>query len=81
LGTWRTATHNVENISYTMLITAVVETGLYGYYTDDPAARRDPLTGVEAADLAAAINELLERATGTRQRSSPEESHSPLRTR
>lgn len=31
---------------------------------DDPAARRDALTGVEAAGLAVAINELLERATG-----------------
>src|SRR6266478_2526711 len=56
--------HDVmENISYTMLITVVVGTGLYGYYVDDQAAR-DPLTGVEAAGLAVAINELVERATG-----------------
>lgn len=54
----------MESLSYTMLITAVVGTGLYGYYIDDPAARRDPLTGVEAAGLAVAINELVERATG-----------------
>jgi hypothetical protein len=54
----------MESLSYTMLITAVVGTGLYGYYVDDPAARRDPLTGVEAAELAVAINELVERATG-----------------
>jgi len=57
--------HDVmENLSYTMLIAAVVGTGLYGYYTDDPAARRDALTGVEGAGLAVAINELVERATG-----------------
>jgi hypothetical protein len=54
----------MENLSYTLLITAVVGTGLYGYYVDDPAARRDALTGVEAAGLAVAINELIERATG-----------------
>lgn len=54
----------IESLSYTMLITAVVGTGLYGYYVDDPAARRDALTGVEAAGLAVAINELVERATG-----------------
>jgi hypothetical protein len=54
----------MESLSYTMLITAVVGTGLYGYYVDDAAARRDPLTGVEAAGLAVAINELVERATG-----------------
>ena len=54
----------MESLSYTMLITAVVGTGLYGYYIDDPAARRDALTGVEAAGLAVAINELVERATG-----------------
>jgi hypothetical protein len=34
-----------------MLITAVVGTGLYGYYVDDPAARRDALTGVEAVSV------------------------------
>ncbi|HJU09875.1 MAG TPA: hypothetical protein VJ728_03310, partial [Candidatus Binataceae bacterium] len=39
----------MESLSYTMLITAVVGTGLYGYYVNDPAARRDALTGVEAA--------------------------------
>jgi hypothetical protein len=54
----------MESLSYTMLITAVVGTGLYGYYVDDRAARRDALTGVEAAGLAVAINELVERATG-----------------
>jgi hypothetical protein len=54
----------MESLSYTMLITAVVGTGLYGYYVDDPAARRDALTGVEAAGLAVAVNELVERATG-----------------
>jgi hypothetical protein len=54
----------MESLSYTILITAVIGTGLYGYYVDDPAARRDALTGVEAAGLAVAINELLERATG-----------------
>jgi len=54
----------MEILSYTMLITAVAGTGLYGYYIDDPAARSDPLTGVEAAGLAVAINELVERATG-----------------
>jgi hypothetical protein len=55
---------DMEALSYTLLITAVVGTGLYGYYIDDPAARRDGLTGVEAAGLAVAINELVERATG-----------------
>jgi hypothetical protein len=55
---------NMEALSYTMLLTAVIGTGLYGYYVDDPAARRDPLTGVEGAGLAVAINELVERATG-----------------
>jgi hypothetical protein len=54
----------MESLSYTMLITAVTATGLYGYYIDDPAARRDALTGVEAAGLGVAINELVERATG-----------------
>jgi hypothetical protein len=58
----------MESLSYTMLITAVVGTGLYGYYVDDPAARRDALTGVEAAGLAVAINELVERTTGRRHR-------------
>jgi hypothetical protein len=55
---------DMEALSYTLLITAVVGTGLYGYYIDDPAARRDGLTGVEGAGLAVAINELVERATG-----------------
>jgi hypothetical protein len=55
---------DMEALSYTLLITAVVGTGLYGYYIDDPAARRDGLTGVEAAGWAVAINELVERATG-----------------
>ena len=53
----------MENLSYPMLIAAVAGTGLYGYYAADPAARRDPLTGVEAAGLGVAINELVERAT------------------
>jgi hypothetical protein len=54
----------MESLSYTMLMTAVVGTGLYGCYIDDPAARRDALTGVEAAGLAVPIDELVERATG-----------------
>jgi len=54
----------IESLSYTMLITAVAGTALYGYYIEDPDARRDALTGVEAAGLAVAINELAERATG-----------------
>lgn len=54
----------MESLSYTMLITASAGTALYGLYSGDPAARRDPLTGVEAAGLAVAINELVERATG-----------------
>jgi len=60
--------HDVmENLSYTMLITAAGGTLLYGYYMDDPAARRDPLTGLEAAGLGIGFNELLERATGRRR--------------
>jgi hypothetical protein len=72
-----------------MLITAVVGTGLYGYYVDDPAARRDALTGVEAAGLAVAINEVVDaRRAGCVlfKRTAPlrsllEESRSPPRMR
>jgi len=57
--------HDVmENLSYTMLITAAGGTFIYGLYVDHPPARRDPLTGLEAAGLGIGINELLERATG-----------------
>ncbi len=57
--------HDVmENLSYAMLITAAAGTAIYGLYADDVPARRDPLTGVEAAGLGVAFNELLERATG-----------------
>jgi membrane-associated phospholipid phosphatase len=55
---------DMESLSYTLLLTAVIGTGFYGYYVDDPAARRDGLTGTEAAGLAVAINEVVERATG-----------------
>ncbi len=54
----------MENLSYTLLITAAAGTLIYGLYTDDVPARRDPLTGLEAAGLGVAINELVERATG-----------------
>jgi hypothetical protein len=39
--------HDVmENLSYTMLITAAGETLMYGLYRDDSAARQNPLTGL-----------------------------------
>ncbi len=45
--------HDVmENLSYAMLITAAGGTLIYGLYADDIPARRDPLTGLEAAGLA-----------------------------
>lgn len=57
--------HDVmENLSYAMLITAAGGTLIYGLYTDDAAARRDPLTGLEAAGLGVGFNELVERASG-----------------
>jgi hypothetical protein len=60
--------HDVmENLSYAMLITAAGGTLIYGLYADDVPARRDSLTGLEAAGLGVGINELVERATG-RQR-------------
>jgi hypothetical protein len=62
------AAHDVmENLSYTMLITAAGGTLIYGLYADDIPARRDPLTGLEAAGLAVGFNELVERATGRRR--------------
>jgi hypothetical protein len=36
----------MENLSYTMLITAAGETLMYGLYRDDSAARQNPLTGL-----------------------------------
>ena len=60
--------HDVmENLSYTMLISAAGGTLIYGLYADDPPARRDPLTGLEAAGLGIGFNELLERATGRKR--------------
>jgi hypothetical protein len=39
--------HDVmENLSYTMLITAAGETLMYGLYRDDSAVRQNPLTGL-----------------------------------
>jgi len=60
--------HDVmENLSYAMLITAAGGTQIYGLYADDIPARRDPLTGLEAAGLAVGFNELVERATGRKR--------------
>jgi hypothetical protein len=60
--------HDVmENLSHARLITAAGGTLIYGLYADDIPARRDSLTGLEAAGLAVAFNKLVERATG-RQR-------------
>jgi membrane-associated phospholipid phosphatase len=55
----------MENLSYTMLITAAGGTLIYGLYANDVPARRGPLTGLEAAGLGVGFNELLERATGS----------------
>jgi hypothetical protein len=60
--------HDVmENLSYVMLITAAGGTLIYGLYADDIPARRESLTGLEAAGLAVGFNDLVERATGRRR--------------